>query len=92
MSIVGPRPHIKSLNDKYNKKIKRYGERMLVKPGITGLSQIAGYRGETKDQQSMHNRIRVDLLYIKSWSPSLDVKIFVRTLFKTLFIRDSQAY
>ncbi len=92
MSIVGPRPHIKSLNDKYDQKIKRYGDRLLVKPGITGLSQIAGYRGETKDQQSMQNRIRVDLLYIKSWSPSLDFKIFLRTFFKTFFSKDSQAY
>tara|TARA_R110002049_G_scaffold295799_1_gene483432 strand:+ start:1057 stop:2229 length:1173 start_codon:yes stop_codon:yes gene_type:complete len=92
MSIVGPRPHIKSLNDKYDQKIKRYGDRLLVKPGITGLSQITGYRGETKDQQSMQNRIRVDLLYIKRWSLSLDLKIFLRTFFKTFFAKDSQAY
>lgn len=92
MSIVGPRPHIKSLNDKYDNQISRYVERLLVKPGITGLSQVAGYRGETKDHQSMHNRIRVDLLYIKSWSPMLDLKIFLSTFVKTLFTGDQQAY
>ncbi|MDB9775417.1 exopolysaccharide biosynthesis polyprenyl glycosylphosphotransferase [Vicingaceae bacterium] len=92
MSIVGPRPHIKSLNDKYDSKIQGYFNRLLVKPGITGLSQVAGYRGETKDQQSMQNRIRVDLLYIKNWAPSLDLKIFLRTFFKTFFSKDNQAY
>jgi putative colanic acid biosynthesis UDP-glucose lipid carrier transferase len=92
MSIVGPRPHPKSLNDKYDLQVLRYNERLLVKPGITGLSQVAGYRGETIDQQTMQNRIRVDLLYIRSWSPLLDLRIFVRTFTKTLFATDSQAY
>ena len=92
MSIVGPRPHPKSLNDKYDLQVQRYNERLLVKPGITGLSQVAGYRGETKDQQTMQNRIRIDLLYIKSWSPMLDLRIFLRTFTRTLFVVDNQAY
>jgi len=92
MSIVGPRPHIKSLNDKYDTRIRRYFDRLIVKPGITGLSQISGYRGETTDDQSMLNRIRVDLLYIKSWSLFLDVKIVLGTLSKILFSKDQQAY
>ncbi len=91
MSIVGPRPHIKSLNDKFDAEVNLYNHRFLVKPGITGLSQITGHRGETKDNQTMHNRIRLDVLYIKNWSIGLDLIIIFRTV-KTLFVPDQEVY
>ncbi|MGB0886697.1 MAG: exopolysaccharide biosynthesis polyprenyl glycosylphosphotransferase [Vicingaceae bacterium] len=92
MSVVGPRPHIKSLNDKYNSNVNNYNNRLLVKPGITGLSQVTGHRGETINNQAMQNRIRVDLLYIKNWSVWLDINILFKTVSKNLFFADSDAY
>jgi putative colanic acid biosynthesis UDP-glucose lipid carrier transferase len=92
MSIIGPRPHIKSLNDKYDNQVNKYNNRLLVKPGITGLSQITGHRGETADKQTMQNRIRVDLLYIKNWSIGLDINILFKTATKNLFVINENVY
>ncbi|MCL4160997.1 UNVERIFIED_CONTAM: hypothetical protein GTU68_030058, partial [Idotea baltica] len=68
MSIVGPRPHAVSHNEEYRSQIKRYMLRHKVKPGITGLAQVNGFRGETDTIEKMEGRIRYDLEYIQNWS------------------------
>lgn len=82
MSLVGPRPHAVSHNDYYGDKIKQYMARGRVKPGMTGLAQIRGYRGETVDITEMEDRVRCDLEYINRWSPLLDLKILILTPFR----------
>lgn len=82
MSIVGPRPHAVSHNEEYRSQIKRYMLRHKVKPGITGLAQVNGYRGETDTIDKMEGRIRYDLEYIQNWSVMLDLKIIIETVFK----------
>lgn len=90
MSIVGPRPHAVSHNEEYRSQIKRYMLRHKVKPGITGLAQVNGYRGETDTFEKMENRIRYDLEYIQNWTVILDLKIIIETVFKGF--RDPNAY
>ncbi len=82
MSIVGPRPHAVSHNEYYRGQIKGYMLRHKVKPGITGLAQVNGFRGETDTLDKMSGRIAYDLEYIRSWSLVLDLMIIWRTLFK----------
>lgn len=82
MSIVGPRPHAVSHNEEYRAQIKRYMLRHKVKPGITGLAQVNGFRGETETLDKMEGRIRYDLEYIKNWSVMLDLRILIETIFK----------
>ncbi len=82
MSIVGPRPHAVSHNEFYRKEIDGYMLRHMVKPGITGLAQINGLRGETKEVSQMKERVNYDLRYIRSWSLLLDIKIIFLTIFK----------
>jgi len=82
MSIVGPRPHAVAHNEEYRTQIKGYMLRHKVKPGITGLAQINGFRGETDTLDKMEGRIRYDLQYIQTWSILLDLKIIVMTVFK----------
>jgi lipopolysaccharide/colanic/teichoic acid biosynthesis glycosyltransferase len=80
MSVVGPRPHMLAHTEEYSKLIDKYMMRHHVKPGVTGLAQAKGYRGETKDPQSMKNRIRVDTFYVENWSFLLDLKIIFMTI------------
>ncbi|MCK4493395.1 MAG: undecaprenyl-phosphate glucose phosphotransferase [Methylococcales bacterium] len=82
MSVVGPRPHAVAHNQYYRKEVSRYMLRHKVKPGITGLAQIKGFRGETDTMDKMEGRIRFDLEYISSWSVWLDIKIIFFTIFK----------
>jgi len=82
MSVVGPRPHAVAHNELYRKKIQGYMLRHKVKPGITGLAQISGCRGETDTLDKMEARIHHDLEYIKKWSLWLDLKIVFITIFK----------
>ncbi len=82
MSIVGPRPHAVAHNEEYREKIQGYMLRHKVKPGITGLAQINGFRGETDTLDKMEGRIHYDLQYIQSWSLGLDLKIILLTIFK----------
>lgn len=82
MSIVGPRPHAVAHNEFYRKEIDGYMLRHMVKPGITGLAQINGCRGETKEMDEMRERIKYDLRYIRNWSLYLDIKIIFLTIFK----------
>jgi len=82
MSIVGPRPHAVAHNEYYRGQITGYMQRHIVKPGITGLAQIRGFRGETDTLEKMEERIRCDLEYIHTWSIWLDLEIFLQTIFK----------
>lgn len=82
MSLVGPRPHAVAHNEFYRGQIKGYMLRHKVKPGITGLAQINGFRGETETLDKMSGRIAYDLDYIRHWSLLLDLKILWMTLFK----------
>ena len=82
MSIVGPRPHAVAHNEEYRQIVDKYMLRHKVKPGITGLAQISGYRGETDTIEKMEKRVEYDLKYIQNWSLSLDLKIIFMTIFK----------
>ncbi len=80
MSIVGPRPHPIAMNEEFRKLVAGYMLRHKVKPGITGLAQINGFRGETDTLEKMENRIKYDLEYLRQWSLLLDLKIIVQTV------------
>lgn len=80
MSLVGPRPHATAHNEHYRKLIRGYMLRHKVKPGITGLAQVEGYRGETETLEKMQKRVEFDHLYIQRWSLWLDLKILLRTI------------
>ncbi|AYN26519.1 undecaprenyl-phosphate glucose phosphotransferase [Buttiauxella sp. 3AFRM03] len=82
MSIVGPRPHAVTHNEQYRKQVENYMIRHKVKPGITGLAQINGYRGEIDALYKMEKRVQYDIEYIQSWSLWLDIKIIIKTIFK----------
>ncbi|HMJ69143.1 MAG TPA: exopolysaccharide biosynthesis polyprenyl glycosylphosphotransferase [Cyclobacteriaceae bacterium] len=80
MSVVGPRPHMLRHTDEYSKLIDQFMGRHYVKPGITGLAQCMGYRGETRDIADMENRVRMDRYYIENWTFWLDIKIIFLTV------------
>jgi putative colanic acid biosynthesis UDP-glucose lipid carrier transferase len=90
MSLVGPRPHAVAHNEEYRKLIKGYMIRHKVPPGITGLAQVNGCRGETARVEDMQARIDYDLEYLRHWSPLLDFKILFLTAIRLL--RDEKAY
>ncbi|MEM8938860.1 MAG: undecaprenyl-phosphate glucose phosphotransferase [Bacteroidota bacterium] len=79
MSVVGPRPHPIKLNEEFQPKIDRFWQRHAVKPGITGLAQAKGFRGETAELSDMSGRVKLDRFYVKNWSLILDFKIIVLT-------------
>ena len=79
MALVGPRPHAVAHNDYYTGKIHAYMARHRIKPGITGLAQISGCRGETDTIEKMQKRVEIDLDYINNWSLWLDIKIMIKT-------------
>jgi len=81
MSLVGPRPHANAHNEAYRSLIRGYMLRHKVKPGITGLAQVSGWRGETDTLAKMEKRIQCDHQYIREWSLWLDFKILVKTVF-----------
>ena len=80
MSIVGPRPHAVDHNESYRRLIPGYMQRHTFKPGLTGLAQVEGWRGETRDLESMANRVEADLRYQREWKLDLDVAIMLRTI------------
>lgn len=90
MSLVGPRPHAVAHNEEYRKLIKGYMVRHKVPPGITGLAQVNGCRGETARVEEMRTRVEYDLEYLRRWSPLLDLKILALTAVRLL--RDEKAY
>ena len=79
MSVVGPRPHPIKLNEEFQPKIDRFWQRHAVKPGITGLAQAKGFRGETAELSDMSGRVKLDRFYVKNWSLILDFKIIILT-------------
>ncbi len=89
MSIVGPRPHPVALNKKFTRLIDDYNKRTLVRPGLTGLAQINGYRGPTNTVEQMQKRIDSDLEYTKKWSIWLDLKIIILTPYYGLFNKNA---
>jgi len=91
MSVVGPRPHLWSQNKAYGNKIKKYMVRHYVKPGITGLAQVRGFRGEIETDDDMINRIKYDVFYIENWSLILDLKIIAQTVVN-IFKGEEKAY
>jgi putative colanic acid biosynthesis UDP-glucose lipid carrier transferase len=88
MSLVGPRPHAVEHNRYYSKKIDDYFVRHKIKPGITGLAQVSGFRGGTETLEKMKMRVDLDLEYINNWSLALDMKILFKTIL-VLFSKDA---
>jgi len=80
MSVVGPRPHMISQGDKFKKIVDKYAVRHFVKPGVTGLAQIKGFRGEITKTSDIQNRVKYDVFYIENWSLLHDIKIIVLTI------------
>ena len=80
MSIVGPRPHAVKMNEQYRTIVSKYMIRHLVKPGVTGLAQAKGFRGETENHEQMEKRIVADVFYIENWSFLMDIKIIIMTV------------
>lgn len=89
MSLVGPRPHATQHNEQYRKVISGYMQRHASKPGITGLAQVNGLRGETRTLLEMEERIKADLRYQRDWNLTMDIKIIIKTI---LCIRAGNAY
>jgi putative colanic acid biosynthesis UDP-glucose lipid carrier transferase len=79
MSVVGPRPHMVSHTNKYAESVDKFMVRHFVKPGITGLAQISGFRGEVETDKDIINRVKYDIFYVENWSLLLDIKIAVQT-------------
>lgn len=91
MSLIGPRPLIPIQNEECAGKIEGFNHRNLVKPGISGLAQAKGYRGETQLLHSIYFRHKLDMYYIKNWNPMLDLKIIWMTITSIVF-GDNKAY
>jgi putative colanic acid biosysnthesis UDP-glucose lipid carrier transferase len=91
MSIIGPRPHPLKLNEEFSPKIEKFMARHYIKPGITGLAQAKGFRGETQTELSMRGRVKLDRFYIENWTFILDLKIIIATIV-SMVKGDQQAY
>ncbi len=91
MSIIGPRPHMVKHTTQYSEIIDKYMLRHLAKPGITGWSQVAGLRGETKKISEMERRVKRDVWYLENWTFGLDIKIIFQTI-KLMIKGDKTAY
>ena len=89
MSLVGPRPHAVSHDDKWSEMLATYGIRNQVKPGITGLAQVDGFRGEVNTADDLAKRVQRDLEYIRNWSIGLDLKILLKTLVQPFCARNA---
>ena len=90
MSVVGPRPHAVDHNEDFAKRTEDYFARHRVKPGITGLAQVRGFRGATDTQEKLEGRIRNDIYYAENWSPELDLWILLQTAF--ILVTGKNAY
>ena len=91
MSIVGPRPHLIEHNNQFSRLMENYHVRTFVKPGITGLAQVRGYRGEARDNSDIENRVACDIEYLENWNISLECAIILRT-FAQLIVPPRTAY
>lgn len=84
MSVVGPRPHMVSHTHMYAERINKFMVRHFIKPGITGLAQVSGYRGEVETENDIINRVKYDIFYLENWSLFLDIKIVFQTIYNAL--------
>lgn len=91
MSVVGPRPHMVSHTHMYAERIDKFMVRHFVKPGITGLAQVSGYRGEVETEDDIKGRVRNDIYYIENWSTLMDIKIILKTV-GNVFMGEEKAY
>lgn len=85
MSLVGPRPHLVEHNELFAQQLAHYQVRTFVKPGITGLAQVRGFRGEARDARDIANRVQSDIEYLENWRLSLEVGIILRTVLHLIF-------
>jgi putative colanic acid biosynthesis UDP-glucose lipid carrier transferase len=84
MSIVGPRPHLIEHNQQFSELMANYHVRAFVKPGITGLAQVRGFRGEARSESDIAHRVECDIEYLENWNLSLECGIIIRTFFHLL--------
>ncbi len=91
MSVVGPRPHMELQTWDYEISVDKYLVRHFVKPGITGLAQIKGYRGEILEKADILNRVRLDIFYVEKWNLGLDFLILFQTIYN-VFSGEDKAY
>ena len=84
MSVVGPRPHMVSVANLYALKVDKFMVRHFVKPGITGLAQTKGYRGEVETDEDIINRVKYDIFYMENWSILLDIEIILKTIYNVI--------
>ena len=84
MSVVGPRPHMVSHTEMYAKSIDKFMVRHFIKPGITGLAQTNGYRGEVESKDDITNRVKFDIFYVENWSLLIDIKIVITTIINAI--------
>jgi exopolysaccharide biosynthesis polyprenyl glycosylphosphotransferase len=91
MSVVGPRPHLLEHNEQFARALHNYHVRAHVKPGITGLAQVKGFRGETRTQQDVIKRVKADIYYLENWSITLDIWIIIQT-YGQLFVPPPSAH
>ncbi|MDQ3050247.1 MAG: exopolysaccharide biosynthesis polyprenyl glycosylphosphotransferase [Bacteroidota bacterium] len=80
MSVVGPRPHMLKHTEDFSAEVDKFMSRHKIKPGITGLAQSKGYRGETDEMEKKKNRVKLDLFYMNNWSFFFDIKIIFNTI------------
>ncbi len=84
MSLVGPRPHMLKHDEQFAAVFRSYHVRSLVKPGLTGLAQVRGFRGEAKSNEDVTRRVQCDIEYIERWSPLLDAVIIFKTAWQVI--------
>jgi putative colanic acid biosynthesis UDP-glucose lipid carrier transferase len=84
MAVVGPRPHMVSHTHMYAERIDKFMVRHFIKPGITGLAQVSGYRGEVESDEDIINRVKYDIFYLENWSLFMDLKIVFKTIVNAL--------
>ncbi|WP_189582237.1 exopolysaccharide biosynthesis polyprenyl glycosylphosphotransferase [Mongoliitalea lutea] len=89
MSIVGPRPHTIPMNNVFKTQIEKYNSRHKIKPGITGLAQVKGFRGEIENPYQIRSRVKLDYFYIQNWSIWMDLSICLRTIYELLQNREN---
>lgn len=80
MSVVGPRPHMLKHTEEYSQLVGNFMQRHAIRPGVTGLAQVKGYRGEITNYELLANRVKYDRFYVENWSLALDIKIIIRTV------------
>ena len=91
MSIVGPRPHLIEHNNQFSQLMANYNVRAFVKPGITGLAQVRGFRGEARNSSDIEKRVACDTAYLENWNLSLECGIILRTCAQ-IFVPPGSAY